>query len=65
LEEDLDCHFKIRDKQATAHRGLPVLDYDSDSNEELATSPVFTFGFWVCIADEVVVLTATSMKQGG
>jgi hypothetical protein len=34
LEEDLDRLFKIRDKGATARRGLPVLDYDSDSNEE-------------------------------
>jgi hypothetical protein len=37
----LDCLFKIRDKGATARQGLPVLDYDSDSNKEYpsTTSP--------------------------
>jgi hypothetical protein len=41
LEEDLDRLFKIQDKRATARRGLPVLNYDSDSNEEYpsTTSP--------------------------
>jgi hypothetical protein len=34
LEEDLDRLFNIRDEGATARRGLPVLDYDSDSNRE-------------------------------
>jgi hypothetical protein len=64
LEEDLDRLFKIRDEGATARRGLPVLDYDSDSNEESATLPAFTFGFWVCIADEVMASTTTSLKPG-
>jgi hypothetical protein len=58
LEEDLDRLFKIRDEGATARRGLLVLDYDLDSNEESATSPTFTFGFWICIADKVVASTA-------
>jgi hypothetical protein len=30
----------------------------------LATSPAFTFGFWVCIADEVVASTTTLLKPG-
>jgi hypothetical protein len=34
LEEDLDRLFKIRDEGAIARRGLPVLDYNFDSNEE-------------------------------
>jgi hypothetical protein len=31
LEEDLDRLFKIRDEGATACRGPPVLDYDSET----------------------------------
>jgi hypothetical protein len=34
LEEDLDRLVKIRDEGATVRRGPPVLDYNSDSNEE-------------------------------
>jgi hypothetical protein len=34
LEKDLDRLFEIQDEGATTHRGLPVLDYDSDSNTE-------------------------------
>jgi hypothetical protein len=34
LEEDFDRLFKIRDERVTACRGLPFLNYDSDSNEE-------------------------------
>jgi hypothetical protein len=63
LEEDLDRLFKIQDEGATVRRGPPVLDYDSDSNEESATLPVFTSGFWVCITDEVVASTSTLLKQ--
>jgi hypothetical protein len=64
LEEDLDRLFKIRDEGVTVHQGPPILDYNSDSNEESATSPAFTFGFWVCIADEVVASTTTLLKPG-
>jgi hypothetical protein len=64
LEADSDRLFKIRDEGATARRGIPILDYDSDSNEESATSSAFTFGFWVCIADEVVASTTTLLKPG-
>jgi hypothetical protein len=34
LEEDLDHPFKIRDEGDIARRGPPILNYDSDSNEE-------------------------------
>jgi hypothetical protein len=30
----------------------------------LATSPASILGFWVCIADEVVASTTTSLKPG-
>jgi hypothetical protein len=64
LEDDLDRLIKFRDEGDTARWGPPVLDYDLDSNEELATSPAFTFSFLVCIADEVVASTTTSLKPG-
>jgi hypothetical protein len=63
-KEDLDRLFKVRDEGATACQSLPVLNYDSDSNDESATSPAFTFGFWVCITNEVVASTTTSPKPG-
>jgi hypothetical protein len=56
--------FKIRNEGATAHQRPPVLDYDFDSNEESATSPVPILSFWVCIANEVVASTTISLKPG-
>jgi hypothetical protein len=39
-EEDLDRLFKIRDKGATARQGLPVLNYDSESNNEYPSTTI-------------------------
>jgi hypothetical protein len=43
--EDMDRLFRIRYEGATARRGPPILDYDSDSNKESATLPVSILGF--------------------
>jgi hypothetical protein len=40
----LDRLFKIRDEGATVRRGLPVLDYDSDSNKEYPPATILDRG---------------------
>jgi hypothetical protein len=43
-KEDLDCLFKIRDEGAIARRGLPILDYDSNSNKEYPSTTILDRG---------------------